>query len=98
MTKPQLIYDNSRNRVYSITPYNGQHKIVVLQKINGALKPIFITLIPKSENAKCYILQNYMNYPKSVSTDGITSELFASPQTVINQRARRQLETYNVTT
>lgn len=97
MTKPELIYDNSRNRVYSITPYNGQHKIVVLQKINGVLKPIFITLIPNGVDIKCHILHNYMNYPKSVSTNGISSELFASPQVVIKQRARRQFRLYNVT-
>ena len=97
MTKPQLIYDNSRNRVYSITPYNGQQKIIALQKINGALKPIFIKLIPKSVNAKYYILKNYMNYPKSVSLNNIISELCDSPQNIINARAIRQLRTYNAT-
>lgn len=97
MTKPELIYDNSRNRVYSITPYNGQHKIVVLQKINGVLKPIFITLIPNGVNIKCHILHNYMNYPKSVSAYNIPSELYNSPQFVIKQRALRQFRLYNVT-
>ena len=94
MTKSQIIYDNTRNKVYYIIPHVGHQKIITLQKINGSLMPIFIKLIPNNVNAKCYIMYNYMNYPTSANTDGITNELFASPQTIINERARRQLRLY----
>ena len=60
------------------------------------MKNIFTKIIPVNTNARCYILHNYMNYPKSITTDGIINELFASPQTVINQRARRQLKNFNL--
>lgn len=84
MVKPILIYDNSKNRIYSIVSYNDiMYKIIARQKINGIYKQIFIKLIPKTESPKCYIYNNLMNSPSK----NIPDERFDHLKNVIVMRS-----------